>query len=125
MMNFLKKLFQYEPRPTKVTDIEARLKAPDGGRMVGELEYEVYDNGHWQLEIDIEHMGPAPDGPLDIRIDGRSVLSLPVSQRGNDTERKLKSSLGDTLDVTPEIGMSVEVRNATGILLSGTFAADY
>ena len=125
MMNFLKKLFQSEPRPMKITNIEARLNAADGGRMHGELEYEAYDNGQWELEIDIEHMGPAPNGPLDIRIDGRSLMSLPVSQRGNDTEVKLSSRRGDTLSVTPAIGMSVEVRNATGVLLTGTFAADY
>ena len=125
MMNFLKKLFQSEPRPMKITNIVARLNAADGGRMHGELEYEAYDNGQWELEIDIEHMGPAPNGPLDIRIDGRSLMSLPVSQRGNDTEVKLSSRRGDTLSVTPAIGMSVEVRNATGVLLTGTFAADY
>ncbi len=124
MLAFLKRIFQYEPRPVKVQEIEARLTATDGSRLNGELEFEVYDDGNWELEIDIEHMGTRPDGPLDIRINGRSILTLPVSERGNDTEKKLKSRFGDTLAITPTPGMDVEIRNAMGILLHGTFGID-
>ena len=121
MLEWLKRVTQYEPRPTKIIDIEAKLKDANGGPMYGEIEYEQYEDGNWELEIEIEHANTQPEGPFDIRLNGKPIASVPVSLRGFDTEKRFTSKAGDTLHTVPNIGAVIEVRTPTGILLTGSF----
>lgn len=124
MLNWLKRVFQYEPAPKKIKDIEAHLSAANGGFIHGDIEYEEYEDGNWELEIEIEHGRTPPEGPYDVRIAGKALNALPVDTRRDETEKKYFSKHGDTLPLTPDVGMSVEVHTPAGLLLSGTFGID-
>lgn len=125
MLNFLKQVFQGTPRARKTVDLEARLIAADGGQMHGELEYEAYEDGSWELDIEVDHFTPAPAGPLRVRIDGKEVYSLPVSTNRHESEAELSLKRGDTLLATPSVGSKAEIFDAHGtILMSGTFAPE-
>jgi len=86
MLEWLKRVLQYEPRPVKIIDLEARLKDANGGPMYGEIEYEEYEDGNWELEIEIEHARTKPEGPFNIRMNGKKIASIDAS-RGYDTEK--------------------------------------
>lgn len=124
MLNWLKKVFQYEPRPVKVKEIEARLSATDGGHLHGDIEFEEYEDGNWEFEVEIEHGRKPPEGPYDIRVNGQTVYSLPVDMRRDETEKKYGSKFGDTLSIQPDTGMQVEVHTPAGLVLSGVFVPD-
>ena len=124
MLNWLKRVLQYQPRPVKIKNIEARLSSANGARVHGDIEYEEYEDGNWELEIEIEYGRTPPEGPFDVRIAGKPICSLPVDTRRDETEKKFLSKIGDTIAVQPDIGMTVEVHTPAGLLLSGTFAPD-
>jgi len=123
VFDWLRHLFQTQPRGLKIVELEAHLAAVDGGTLHGDVEFEGYDNGHWELDIDIEHPAGAPDGPLDLKIDGQTITTLTPS-RPDETERTLRPDRGDTLVVDPKVGMAVEVVGPTGTILIGTLALD-
>ena len=125
MLNFLKQLFQGTPRARKTLDLEARLTAADGSRMHGELEYEAYEDGSWELDIEVDHFSPAPAGPLSVRIDGTEVHALPVATNRHESEAELSSRRGDTLSAQPSAGSKADIIDANGtVLMSGVFARE-
>ena len=124
MLNWLKRVIQYEPAPVKIKNIEARLAAANGGHIYGDIEYEEYEDGNWELEVEIKHGRRPPEGPYTVNINGQTLCSLPVDTRRDETEKKFKSKFGDTLSVQPDIGMQVEVHTPAGPLLRGSFVPD-
>ena len=123
MFDWLKRLLQGTPRARKIQELEAYLTASDGSRMRGEVEFSAFDNGQWELDIEIDHPDGAPAGSMDLKIDGRSITTL-TPGRFDETEHVLRSDRGDTLAVTPDVGMSVDVTISGGARLSGTFQLD-
>lgn len=126
MLNWLTKLFGGgAPRARKMLDLDARLSAADpASPLHGEAEYEAWEDGSWQFEVEVE--GPdgttAPAG-LVAMINGAEVGAL--SPRGDEAELKLSQRRGDTLAVFPEVGSTIEVRDASGaVLVSGMFQPD-
>lgn len=121
MFDFLRKVFDGSRRPVKIADMEAHLVSADGG-LHGDAEFSAYDNGFWEFEVEVEHPGRTLEGPLDVRVNGRSVMSL--TPRMNETEGKLRSDRDQDLAAFPELGDQVEVYGPNGLIASGVFQPD-
>lgn len=125
MFGWLKSLFNSDPAPRKISELEAKLYAPDGSRAVwGDVEFDAYEDGGWSLEIEIDHPTEKPSGPLELKINGVTVHTFDVSPR-HETETKLNSLLGHTLAQAPEMGMTADVYSGGTMILSGTFQHDH
>ncbi|MEL6324233.1 MAG: hypothetical protein AAGJ29_06400 [Pseudomonadota bacterium] len=123
MLNWLMRLFGTSPRARKIIDLEAHLDAVSGSPLHGDIEFEAYDDGYWELEIEIDHPSGPPAGPLDVKIGGEVVITL-VPSNGHETEHKLVSGR-DVIPLEPLAGMAVEVAGPDGQLLTGTLRADH
>lgn len=122
MLSWLKSIFGGAPRAQKIVDLEAKLLPTEGYVCDGDFECEAYDNGDWSIEIEVDHNGPAPEGPWRVLIDGRQITDMTPSAR-DETELHLRSGR-DTLDFQLAEGMTVELHDAQGVFLSGTLRRD-
>lgn len=122
MLDFLKNMFGGK-KAAKTADLEAVLTSSIPGVLKGEAEFEAYNDGSWELEVEVEkEAGAALAGPITVHIDGQQIGELAF--RGKEAELKLKSGR-DTLSRAIASGTLIEVHGAAGAkLLSGTFAPD-
>lgn len=99
----------------------ANLVSPTGsGNPRGASEYQVYANGHRELEVEIEDVNLPPETSLNAIVDGNSVgtVILDSDQRGR---LKLRTQDGQQVPVTND-GSTVEVRNGTTVLVNGVLS---
>ncbi|MEM8616817.1 MAG: hypothetical protein AAGF20_07760 [Pseudomonadota bacterium] len=122
MLDWLKSLFQSAPRPNKIIDLEAYLSPAPGYTCTGDFECEAWDNGDWEIEIEVDHNGPAPDGPWSVQVNGIEITQMTPSAR-HETELTLRAGQ-NTLEFALKAGMSVELHGPNGLLLSGTLQKD-
>ncbi len=83
----------------------------------GAAEYELYANGHRELEVEIEDVNLPSGTSLNALVDGNSVgnIILAADQRGR---LKLRTEDGQTVPVTND-GSTVQVRNGSTVLVAG------
>jgi hypothetical protein len=122
MLNLLRSIFQPKPRAQKLVDLEARLSPASGYTCSGDLECEAWDNGNWEIEIEVDHNGPAPEGPWRVLVDAREITTMTPSAR-HETEVKLRNGQHN-LEFALEAGMQVEIHGPSGLMLSGTLHPD-
>lgn len=123
MLNLLRSIFQPKPRAQKLIDLEARLAPATGYTCTGDFECEAWDNGHWEIEVEVDHNGSAPDGPWHVRVDNKEITVMTPSAR-HETEVKLRAGR-DNLAFALEAGMKVEIHGPSGLMLSGTLHPDH
>lgn len=96
----------------------AFLASPTGSvNPHGAAEYQLYANGHRELEVEIEDVSLPAGTALAAIVDGNSVGSiiLAADQRGR---LKLRTEDGQNVPVTND-GSTVEVRNGASVLVAG------
>ena len=96
----------------------ANLVSPSGTiNPHGFAEYELYANGHRELEVEIEDVNMPVGTVLTAIVDGASVGSiiLEADQRGR---LKLRTEDGQNVPVTID-GSTVQVRNGNAVLVVG------
>lgn len=121
MFDLFRQLFDGSRRPMQIADLEAHLVSADGG-LHGDAEFSAFDNGFWEFEVEVEHPGRSLEGPLDVRLNGKSVMSL--TPQMNETEGKMRSDRNADLPLFPETGSQIEVYGPAGLIASGTFQPD-
>lgn len=123
MFNWIKGLFGGGTASRQVLELKALLVAPQGGPLRGEAEFEGWENGDWELEVEVEGPDgqPAPQG-LSVLVDG--VLLGELTARGDEAELKRSSRLGHEATVSPRVGSVIEVHGTQGLLLTGSFKPD-
>ncbi len=97
----------------------ANLVSPTGSiNPHGNAEYQLYANGHREIEVEIEDVNLAAGTPLDAVVDGNTIgqIILAADRRGR---LKLRTEDGQNVPVTND-GSTVEVRNGGTLLVSGT-----
>jgi hypothetical protein len=98
----------------------ANLIAPSGSASPnGFAEYQVYQSGQRELEIEIEDTNLSIGTPVDFFVNGNSVGQLGIDDRG-DAKLRLKTEDGQNVPVV-ENGYLVEVKNGGTLLVSGVF----
>ena len=97
----------------------ANLVSPTGSvNPHGEAEYEVYDSGQRELEIEAEDVN-APNGTiLSFFVDGNSVGQASLSDQR--ARLKLKTEFGQAVPIVNN-GSTVQVRNGGTTILTGVF----
>ncbi|MEJ7849412.1 MAG: FG-GAP-like repeat-containing protein [Pyrinomonadaceae bacterium] len=98
----------------------ARMASPTGSiNPHGHAEYELYENGGRELEVEIEDVNIAAGTVLTAFVDGNSVgqIILESDQRGR---LKLRTADGQSVPVTND-GSTVQVRNGGTVLVAGVF----
>lgn len=100
----------------------ANLASPTGSvNPHGAAEYQLYENGHRELEVEIEDVSTLPAGTvLTAVVNGAAVgqMTLAADQRAR---LKLRTEDGQAVPVISD-GDSVDVRNGGTILAAGVFA---
>jgi hypothetical protein len=98
----------------------AFLASPTGSvNPHGEAEFELYQSGNRELEVEIEDVNLPAGTSLTAVIDGNTVgqIVLEADRRGR---LKLKTELGQAVP-NVNAGSTVQVRNGNTILVSGVF----
>lgn len=96
----------------------ANLVSPTGSiNPHGDSEYQVYANGHREIEVEIEDVALPAGTVLNAVVDGNSIGSiiLAADQRGR---LKLRTEDGQNVPVTVD-GSSVQVLGNNNVLVSG------
>lgn len=96
----------------------ANLVSPTGSiNPHGAAEYQLYANGHRELEVEIEDVNLPAGTALNALVDGNSIgnVILEADQRGR---LKLRTEDGQTVPVTND-GSTVEIRNGSTVLVAG------
>jgi len=97
----------------------ANLVSPTGSvNPHGETEYEVYDSGQRELEIEAEDVNAANGTVLSFFVDGNSVGQASILDER--AKLKLKTELGQVVP-TVNGGSTVQVRNGATMILNGVF----
>ena len=94
----------------------ANLASPTGSvNPHGAAAYQVYDNGHRELEVEIEDVNMPAGTTLTAFVDGASVGSL-ILAADQRARLKLRTEDGQNVPVTND-GSTVDVRTSAGIVL--------
>lgn len=96
----------------------ANLVSPTGSvNPHGAAEYQLYQDGNREIEVEIEDVNLPAGTALDAVVDGNSIgqVILEADQRGR---LKLRTEDGQTVPVTND-GSTVEVKNGAAILVAG------
>lgn len=96
----------------------ANLVSPTGSvNPHGEAEYQLYQDGNREIEVEIEDVNLPAGTALDAIVDGNSIgqIILAADQRGR---LKLRTEDGQNVRVTND-GSTVEVRNGATVLVAG------
>ncbi|MEQ1604406.1 MAG: FG-GAP-like repeat-containing protein [Pyrinomonadaceae bacterium] len=101
---------------------DAVLASPSGSpNPHGAAQWQLYTNGNRELEVELEDTNLAQGVSLTAFIDGTSVGSLIVDDRGK-AKLKLKTELGQVVPMV-NAGAAIQVRNSSTVLAAGTFNA--
>lgn len=101
----------------------ANLTAPaNGSNPHGEAEYEVYDSGQHELEIEAEDVNAANGTVLTFVIDGNSLGQAQIFERR--ARLKLKTEDGQTVPMV-NAGSTVQVKNGAAVILNGVFNSGF
>ncbi len=120
MIDWLKSLLGLEPAPSLTVELQAKLLPEDGANLFGEAEFELYSNDGWELEAEVDFRNGDRARPLSLWVDGQEVLPLHPDDH-DESEGKISSRRGDQLNVLPQEGMRVDVKDDVATLLSGVF----
>ena len=99
----------------------ANLVSPSGSvNPHGAATYELYANGHREIEVEIEDVNLPGGTSLTALVDGNSIgqIILASDQRGR---LKLRTEDGQTVPVTND-GSTVQVRNGSTVLVAGVLS---
>lgn len=97
----------------------ANLVSPTGSvNPHGDAEYQVYDSGQRELEIEGEDINAANGTIITFFVDGGNVGQVALSQQ--KAKLKLKTELGQSVP-TVNAGSTVEVKNGATTILTGAF----
>ncbi len=103
-----------------ILERRANLVSPSGNvNPNGEAEFEVYQNGNKELEIEAEDLNLANGTSLSFYLEG--VLLGQAIVQSQEAEFKLKTENGDNVPNVND-GDFVEVKNGGTLLLSGVFS---
>ncbi|MGI9385671.1 MAG: hypothetical protein ACR2PO_21180 [Methyloligellaceae bacterium] len=104
-----------------VSEVEAKLRAPDAGPGRGKAERKAYKDGGEQLKIMMRQLDLPNHARVDIFLDGSPIGSGAISNGG--CVLKLRSE--DCQDV-PQImaGQTMDILHGGQVLLSGVFRPD-
>lgn len=108
------------PGNTIVLVRDAVLASPSGSpNPHGAAQWQLSANGGRELEVELEDTNLAQGISLTALIDGASIGTLVVDDRGK-AKLKLKSELGQAVP-TVNAGSAIQVRNGNTVLAAGTF----
>lgn len=110
------------PGSTIILIRDAVLASPTGSpNLHGAAQWQLYSDGNRELEVELEDTNLVQGVSLTAFIDGASIGSLIVDDRGK-AKLKLKTELGQTVP-TVNAGAAIQARNGSTILAAGTFSS--
>ncbi|MEL7487964.1 MAG: hypothetical protein AAGJ87_12200 [Pseudomonadota bacterium] len=109
----------FKSRPRKRLDLEARLKPTTAGGPYGDVEVQVFDDGSWDLEIELKNQAGTAD--VALHVDGARVGSF--AARAGETEFR-RSDRDGVLGFDPQVGQAVSLHAEGRELCAGVFHRD-